>query len=144
MLAETLAGPKKALGGRAMELTVSAEEDKAVLSFSCVGDSDKCLTLNQDQLREMIIALGSMRSRLVMGQPRQILGLDVVVETPVFGPSWVVRLEAMTEGSMFAFAHPAYGTVGFVLPPQDVEKMIRVLTNHLGMVRSEEVGRVPN
>ncbi len=127
-----------------MELTLSAEDDKAVFSFSCSSDSDRSLTLNQDQIRNMIEALGSMRTRLMRNQPSQILSFDVTVETPVFGPSWVVRLEAMTEGSMFAFAHPAYGTVGFVLPPQDVEKMIRALTNHLGMVRSEEVGKLPN
>ena len=127
-----------------MELTLSAEGDKAVFSFFCSSDSDRSVTLDRDQIRNMIEALGSLRTRLMRNQPPQVLSLDVTVQTPIFGPSWVVRLEAMTEGSLFAFAHPAYGTVGFVLPLQDVEKMVRALMTHLGMVRTEEVGQVHN
>jgi hypothetical protein len=45
---------------------------------------------------------------------------------------------------MLAFAHPAYGTVGFVLAAADIEKMVRALTSHLGMVHSGEVGEARN
>jgi hypothetical protein len=70
--------------------------------------------------------------------------LTLSADQAVVGPAWTVRPEAMTEGSMLAFAHPAYGTVGFVLGAADIEKMVRALTSHLGMVHSGEVGEARN
>ena len=61
--------------------------------------------------------------------------------TPVFQTSWVVQPEALTEGSVIAFQHPAFGPVGFVLPPADIEKVVRALTVHLGMVHSQDADR---
>ncbi len=33
---------------------------------------------------------------------------------------------------MLAFQHPGFGALGFVLGASDVEKIVRVLTTHLG------------
>ena len=122
-------------------MNISVDGNGAVLSFLPGSGAEGALTLSVEQLLEVIVGLGTVRARLLAGQtPR----LEAGAVQAVVGPAWTVRPEAMTEGSMLAFAHPAYGTVGFVLPAADVEKMVRALTSHLGMVHSGEVGDARN
>jgi hypothetical protein len=122
-------------------MNVSIDGDGAVLSFLPGSGAEGALTLSADQLLEVIIGLGSVRARLLADRPP---GLEASAVQVVVGPAWTVRPEAMTEGSMLAFAHPAYGTVGFVLGASDIQKMVRALTSHLGMVHSGEVGEARN
>ena len=122
-------------------MNVSIDGDQAVLSFLPGSGAEGAVTLSASQLLEMIVGLGSVRVRLLAGKPP---GLEASAVQAVVGPAWTVRPEALTEGSMLAFAHPAYGTVGFVLPAPEVERMVRALTSHLGMVRSGEVGEARN
>jgi len=122
-------------------MNISVNGNQAVLSFLPGSGAEGALTLSVEQLLEVIVGLGSVRARLLAGRPP---GLEASAVQAVVGPAWTVRPEAMTEGSMVAFAHPAYGTVGFVLPAADVEKMVRALTSHLGMVHSGEVGEARN
>jgi hypothetical protein len=122
-----------------MNITVDGEE--AVLSFLPGSGAEGAVTLSADQLLEMIMGLGSVRSRLLAGRPPKLEASSVQA---IVGPAWTVRPEAMTEGSMLAFAHPAFGTVGFVLGAADIQKMVRALTSHLGMVHSGEVGEARN
>ena len=122
-------------------MNVSVDGDGAVLSFLPGSGAEGAVTLNADQLLDVIVGLGAVRARLLAGRP---LGLQASGVQAVVGPAWMVRPEAATEGSMLAFAHPAYGTVGFVLAAAEIEKMVRALTSHLGMVRSGEVGEARN
>jgi len=88
------------------------------------------------QITTLIQHLGAARSRLVANEPvPPITGAAI---TPVFATQWAVQPEALTEGSVIAFQHPAYGPVGFVLQAADAERVIRALTNHLAMVHSRE------
>ena len=122
-------------------MNVSVDGEGAVLSFLPGSGAEGAITLSAEQLQEVIAGLGAVRAQLLAGrQPR----LDMGAVQAVVGAAWTVRPEAMTEGSMLAFAHPAYGTVGFVLPASDVERMVRALTSHLGMVHSGEVGQARN
>ena len=57
----------------------------------------------------------------------------------IVNPPWRVQPEALTEGSMLAFHHPGFGALGFVLPAADVERMVRALTTHLGMVHTGDI-----
>ena len=122
-------------------MNVSVDGEGAVLSFLPGSGAEGAVTLTVDQLLEVIVGLGSVRARLLANRPP---GLDANAVQAVVGPAWTVRPEALTEGSMLAFAHPAYGTVGFVLGAAEIEKMVRALTSHLGMVRSGEVGEARN
>ncbi len=122
-------------------MNVSVDGEGAVLSFLPGSGAEGSITLSAEQLLEVIVGLGSVRARLLAGRPPK---LEVSTVQAVVGAAWTVRPEAMTEGSMLAFAHPAYGTVGFVLPAADIERMVRALTSHLGMVHSGEVGEVRN
>ncbi len=120
-------------------LNVSVGPDGARLSFLPASGAEGGVDLTLAQLTELIGVLGAARAKLA--GPGQ--GLDGQVQA-IVGPAWTVRPEALTEGSMLAFAHPAYGPVGFVLAAAEVERMVRALTSHLGMVRSGEVGEARN
>ena len=116
-------------------MNVSLAGSGAVLTLLPGSGAEGSVDLNPDQLLELIQVLGSMRSQLLAGHnPR----LDTRSVQAVVAPAWTVRPEALTEGSMLAFAHPGFGTVGFVLQAAEVERMVRALTAHLGMVHSSE------
>ena len=122
-------------------MNIAVDGEGVVLSFLPGSGAEGAVALSADQLLELIAGLGTARSRLLAGRPP---GLEANAVQAVVGPAWTVRPEAMTEGSMLAFAHPAYGTVGFVLGGSDIQKMVRALTSHLGMVHSGEVGEARN
>ena len=127
-------------------MNVSLGDGGATLTLLPGSGAEGAVTLTLGQLGELIAALGATRARLVSGLPADAKErrLDVSAVQAVVGPPWVVRPEAMTEGSMLAFAHPGFGTVGFVLAASEVEKMVRALTSHLGMVHTGEVGEARN
>lgn len=116
-------------------MNVSIDGDEAVLTLLEGSGATGAVRLNGAQLLELIRGLGSARAAMVAGKA---LPLDAQGVQAVVSPAWTVRPEALTEGSMMAFAHPAYGTVGFVLAAAEVERMVRALTVHLGMVHSSE------
>ena len=127
-------------------MDVSVKDGGATLTLFEGSGAAGAVTLSLSQLSELIGVLGTARARLVAGLPADARerrlnegGVQAVV-----GPAWVVRPEAMTEGSMLAFVHPAFGTVGFVLGASEIEKMVRALTSHLGMVHTGEVGEARN
>ncbi len=127
-------------------MNVALSEGEAVLTLLPGSGAEGRLSLTPAQLLELIGALGAARARLLAGLPSDAAerGLKASEVQAVVGPAWLVRPEALTEGSMLAFAHPSYGTVGFVLPAAEVKKMVGALTSHLGMVHSGEVGEARN
>lgn len=127
-------------------MNVSLGEGSATLSFYEGSGARGEVTLTLAQLSDMVGALGTARARLIAALPADAKErrLEPSGVQAVIGPAWIVRPEALTEGSMLAFAHPAFGTVGFVLPPPEVNKMVQALTSHLGMVHSGEVGEARN
>ncbi len=122
---------------RRMNVSIGGREDapENVLSLLPGSGAEGAITLSASQALELIMALGAGRVRLLAGPGP---ALEATAVQAVVSPAWTVRPEALTEGSMLAFAHPAYGTVGFVLPAADIERMVRALMSHLGMVRSGE------
>ena len=127
-------------------MDVSLQENGATLTLLPGSGAEGAVTLTLGQIGELLAALGTARARLVAALPPDAKErrLEASGVQAVVGPAWVVRPEAMTEGSMLAFAHPAFGTVGFVLKASEVKKMVVALTSHLGMVHSGEVGEARN
>ncbi len=125
-------------------MRVSLSDDQQVASLELLPASglEGEIKLNLEQLGTLIARLGQARATMVskMGPP-PIEGLPL---NPVFGTRWAVQPEALTEGSVIAFQHPAFGPVAFVLPPAEVEKVVRTLTSHLGMVHSGKDPVKPN
>jgi alpha-D-ribose 1-methylphosphonate 5-phosphate C-P lyase len=118
-------------------MSVSLVEDgtHARLNFLPASGLEGAIDLTLDQLTTLMNALGVARARLLANVPAP--PLESAEIKAIVDPRWRVQPEALTEGSMLAFQHPAFGPVGFVLPAPEVEKLVRALSAHLGMIRSE-------
>ena len=127
-------------GAAAPRLAVAVAEDASHATLTLLPPSglDGSLTLSLSQITMLIQHLGAARSRLLANKP--IPPITGAAIAPVFATQWTVQPEALTEGSVIAFQHPAYGPVGFVLQAADAERVVRALTNHLAMVHSREAG----
>ncbi len=126
-----------------MRVAVAGDGQSASLTLLPESGLDGEITLSLDQLTQLIFGLGQARAKMMQNLP--IPPIEGAHFTPVFKTQWVVQPEAMTEGSVIAFQHPAYGPVGLVLPASSVEKVVRALTVHLGMVHSQAGdGRKPS
>lgn len=119
-----------------MQVTVSDDRQQATLALLPESGLEGEIPLTLDQLSQLIATLGHARAAMLDKRPMP--SMEGATFTPVYKTKWAVRPEALTEGSVIAFQHPAYGPVGFVLPPSDVEKVVRALTVHMGMVHSRE------
>lgn len=129
--------PVKTAGPR-LEVTVAEDVSHATLTFLPPSGLGGSLELSLSQITTLIQHLGNARSRLVANEP--IPPITGAAITPVFATQWAVQPEALTEGSVIAFQHPAYGPVGFVLQTADAQRVVRALSNHLAMVHSSEAG----
>lgn len=119
-----------------LEVTVAEDVSHATLTFLPASGVAGSLDLSLSQITTLIQHLGNARSRLVASAP--IPPITGAAITPVFATQWAVQPEALTEGSVIAFQHPAYGPVGFVLQAAEAQRVVRALTNHLAMVHSSE------
>ncbi len=121
-----------------MRVSLSDDRAEATLEMLPASGMTGQITLTLEQITTLIARLGQARATMIgKVSPPPLEGVPL---NPVFGTRWAVQPEALTEGSILAFQHPAYGPVAFVLPPTDVEKVVRTLTSHLGMVHS---GKTP-
>lgn len=123
-----------------MQVTVAEDLSAARLSLLPASGLTGDIDLTLEQLGTLIARLGEARAAMLAPYP--VPPIDGVPIKPVYKTNWTVQLEALTEGSMIAFQHPCYGPIGFVLPPADTERVVRTLTNHLGMVHPS--GRTPS
>jgi hypothetical protein len=121
-----------------MSVAVSDDGTVAKLSFLPASGMDGSIALTLEQLTTLVQALGAVRARMLVGHT--VPPLEGMQIQAIVNPAWRVQPEALTEGSMLAFHHPAYGALGFVVSSTDVEKMVRALTAHLAIVRSSPTG----
>ncbi len=125
-----------------MKVSLSTDLKVASLELLPASGLQGEIALTLDQITTLIARLGQARATMVAKTaPPPLEGVPL---NPVFGTRWAVQPEALTEGSILAFQHPAYGPVAFVLPPPDVEKLVRTLTTHLGMVHTGSEPRKPS
>jgi hypothetical protein len=119
-----------------MRVTVADDRTQATLELLPASGMEGAVPLTLDQLTQLIASLGQARAAMLDARP--VPPMENAVFSPVFKTRWMVQPEALTEGSVIAFQHPAFGPVGFVLPPTDTEKVVRALTVHMGMVHTNE------
>ncbi len=132
-------GPRREAIGMAeprMNVTVLADGSMARLDFLPASGLEGGIDLSFEQITLLIQGLASARARMAASRPAP--PLESAPVQAIVGPAWRVQPEALTEGSMLAFQHPGFGALGFVLGAADVEKIVRALTTHLGMVHSKE------
>ncbi|HTR16514.1 MAG TPA: hypothetical protein VMI52_05705 [Acetobacteraceae bacterium] len=123
-----------------IRVTVSETTHTAQIELLPASGLAGTLDFSLEQLTTLINTLGQARAALVAKTP--VPPIEGAPVNPVYTTRWAVQPEALTEGSVIAFQHPAYGPVGFVLPPADAEKVVRALTMHLGMVHSQEADKI--
>ncbi|MBE7209750.1 MAG: hypothetical protein INR65_01910 [Gluconacetobacter diazotrophicus] len=119
-----------------MQVSVADDRQHAVLALLPESGMEGEVHLTLDQLGQLIATLGQARAAMV--EKRVTPSMEGAAFAPIYQTKWAVHPEALTEGSVIAFQHPAYGPVGFVLPPSDIEKVVRALTAHMGMVHTSE------
>ena len=119
-----------------LQVTVSDDRQEATLMMLPESGLEGEVKFSLDQLSQLIASLGQARAAML--EKRAVPPMEGAPFTPIYKTQWAVQPEALTEGSIIAFQHPAYGPVGFVLPPSDIEKVVRALTVHMGMVHSSE------
>ena len=117
-----------------MQVTRSEDGEKAVLSFLESSGMSGSIELDTEQLLQLIASLGYARSSLLEKQP--IPSMEGTRVTPVYNTHWALQIDTLTEGSTLAFQHPAYGAVGLVFTPDDVEKLIQGLQKHRTIIHS--------
>ena len=126
-----------------MRVTVEKDAQSATLSLLPESGIAGDIPLDLEQITQLIFGLGQARAAMMQKLP--VPPMEGAQFNPVFKTQWAVQPEALTEGSVIAFQHPAYGPVGFVLPASAVEKVVRALTAHMGMVHSQPGdGRKPS
>lgn len=117
-----------------MQVSRSENGEKAVLSFLEGSGVSGSLELDEAQLAQLIASLGAARAALMKDRPvPPIAGARF---TPVYRTNWALQIDALTEGSMLAFQHPAYGPVGLVFTPDDAERLLKGLQKQRTMIRS--------
>jgi len=117
-----------------MQVTRSEDGQKIVLSFLESSGLNGDITLDEAQLTQLITSLGLARTALVEKKPSA--PIEGARFSPVYKTNWALQIDTLTEGSLLAFQHPAYGPVGLVFTPTDAEQLIRGLQRHRAMVHS--------
>ncbi|MDG6095120.1 hypothetical protein LOC54_08350 [Acetobacter sp. AN02] len=102
------------------------EGGKVRLTF---GDGDQAASMELDltQLSELIGALGAVRASMAGSAVPPIEGARF---SPVRHTSWALQPDTDTDGSVFAFQHPAWGAVGLVFNADDAERVVKALQIH--------------
>jgi hypothetical protein len=112
--------------------------DQVTITYA--GDSAEIevagkLTLNADQLLEFIRGLGRVREQIIAGKP--IPPLEGQQIGAIFNTRWYIQAEMMNECSALSFYHPGFGALGFLVPIEQVQEMVRLLTIHLNLKEQE-------
>ncbi|HTW29538.1 MAG TPA: hypothetical protein VME92_20605 [Acetobacteraceae bacterium] len=121
-----------------ISLALSPERSTATLALPPAGEQAATIDLTFDQVTGLIQALGRARAAMIQAHPERQDSLERMRVDAIVDPRWLTQPDALTEGSTLAFLHPQFGPVAFVLPSQEVERLVRALSLHLGMIRSSE------
>ncbi len=87
------------------------------------------MILTQKGLATLIQTLGRIHAAMSEGKP--IPPFDPRTIPAIVDPHWQLSPGLMGEASAFTFHHAGYGPLGFLVPIDQVEKMIDVLSQHV-------------
>jgi hypothetical protein len=62
----------------------------------------------------------------------------------IFNTRWYVNPELMGEATLMSFLHPAFGPLGFLIPTDQVEHMVRLLTTQIEMAKASKASGATN
>ncbi|CAI9120281.1 hypothetical protein [Brytella acorum] len=117
-----------------MMVELNDDGKSAKLNFLEGSGVSGTINLDPHQLTQLIASLGTVREAIAeKAPPTPIEGAKF---KPVYRTNWALQIDALTEGSVFAFQHPAYGPIGVVFTPQDAQKLLSGLQRHRAIVHS--------
>ncbi|QFU15650.1 hypothetical protein [Microvirga thermotolerans] len=112
------------------EIGVRIAADGKTAALLPAGDASHPIDLTLDEITRLIAHLGEARRQMVQGQPTPSLtGATVSIAA---NTSWHIQAYP-SGGALFAFYHPSFGPVGFVLPRDQLAGIVRFLNNQLAM-----------
>lgn len=117
-----------------MRVLVAEDRRSVTIEFLPESGAAGALDLTSDQLTKLIGGLGAARQKML--ENASLPRLEGQKIDAVFNTRWYIQPEPLSEGSLLCFYHPAFGPVGFVVPPDQVSEIVRLLTAHLGISRS--------
>ncbi|WP_199751844.1 MULTISPECIES: hypothetical protein [unclassified Asaia] len=115
-----------------MQVVQKEDGTGATLRFLEGSGIEGEIDLTLEQLTQLIGSLGRVRYAMTANQPQPSIGNAPFL--PVYNTNWALQIDALTEGSTLAYQHPAYGPVGLVFGPDDVEKLIKGLNQHRALM----------
>lgn len=126
-----------------MQVLLNDDGGSAKLRFLEGSGVEGEIDLSVEQLTQLIVSLGRTRQAIVEATPPP--PIEGSKFTPVYRTNWALQIDALTEGSLLAFQHPAFGPIGIVFAPPDAEKVLKGLQRHRAMVHSTpEAARKPS
>lgn len=106
-----------------------SDAQKVELEFLPDSGVQGVMHLDETQFTKLIQQLGKVRSELVKNKPiPDLVGNEILA---VFNTKWYVQPEGMTDGSLLAFQHPSFGSLGFVMPRDQVQHLVSLLSQQL-------------
>jgi hypothetical protein len=109
-----------------LKVEIAKDKSKARVTFLPASGASGALDLSADQLLELIQQLGNIHKALTEGQPLpELKGKRI---KGVLKTKWHVNPELMGEASALSFYHPSFGPVGFLMPMDEVEMLVGLLS----------------
>lgn len=99
------------------------DPSRAALTLRLDGEREVQVVFGREKLLQLIQALGAAHAQMMHGQPAPpIVGAKV---RPSYGAAWYTK--PLEDGSAFVYWDVQFGPTGLVLPPDQVEELLRLL-----------------
>ncbi len=125
-----------------MTILVADDKSKTTIEFLPTSSISGTLELTEPQLLKLITGLGNAHAYMVVGS--ELPKLEGQQIEAVFNTLWYVNPELMGEATAMSFFHPAFGPLGFLIPIDQVEHMIRLLTTQVEMAKASKAASTAN
>ena len=125
-----------------IKISIAEDKSKATVEFLPPSGASGTLELTADQLLRLIQGLGQAHTTMIDGvalpplEGQQIQG--------ILNTQWYVNPELMGEAILMSFAHPAFGPLGFLIPIDQVEHMIHLLTTQIETAKASKAASTAN
>lgn len=113
------------------DIGVRIADDGKTVAILPPNEASHRIDLTLDQITTLIAHLGDARRQMLQGQPSP--NLEGATVSIAANTSWYIQ-SYPSGGALFAFYHPSYGPVGFVLPADQLSGIVKFLNNHLANV----------
>lgn len=119
---------------------IKPSDNQSSVLLEATGDSGETIAARLDarELLALIHKLGKAHSQLIAERPVPPLKGQKI--EGIFDTLWHISPELMGEASALSFFHPFFGPVGFLVPIEQVEQMVSLLSDHIKAAKSLQEG----